>query len=167
VITSAFGKSAAGILCLSSDTFNKPTFPKDAFRDPESKRRTLMHAKILCPDSPNPAWFYIGSHNFSIAAWGRPKAREPGMVSIDGDGNEKKKKKNLKVFAKRLSTTTSSASYLQQRICPLLSPTVTHLSPTRTPAALPISPPFREIMVPEEARLRMMRLALKTYKFMN
>jgi len=93
VITSAFGKSAAGILCLSSDTFNKPTFPKDAFRDPESKRRTLMHAKILCPDSPNPAWFYIGSHNFSIAAWGRPKAREPGMVSIDGDGNEKKTKK--------------------------------------------------------------------------
>jgi len=25
----------------------------------------------LCPDSPDPKWFYIGSHNMSAAAWGK------------------------------------------------------------------------------------------------
>ncbi|CAG8588546.1 9628_t:CDS:10 [Paraglomus occultum] len=90
---SRHGPAGAGTIFLSRKHYEKSTFPKHVLRDSVSRRRgTLMHLKLILaytnqqPESPNynsqstdassaksrvTGWYYCGSHNFTMAAWGQ------------------------------------------------------------------------------------------------
>ncbi|CAD0105863.1 unnamed protein product [Aureobasidium uvarum] len=68
---------SAGTICLKSDWWKGPTFPRQCFRDYRSKRAgVLSHNKILYARGVNDkgqkiAWRYVGSANLSESAWGK------------------------------------------------------------------------------------------------
>jgi hypothetical protein len=67
----------AGTICLKSDWWRGPLFPRECFRDYRSKRSgVLSHNKILYArgindDGQKIAWQYVGSANLSESAWGK------------------------------------------------------------------------------------------------
>jgi hypothetical protein len=68
---------SAGTICLKSDWWRGPLFPRECFRDYRSKRSgVLSHNKILYARGINTegqkvAWQYVGSANLSESAWGK------------------------------------------------------------------------------------------------
>ncbi|CAD0081518.1 unnamed protein product [Aureobasidium vineae] len=68
---------SAGTICLKSDWWKGPLFPRQCFRDYCSKRAgVLSHNKILYARGVNDkgqriAWRYVGSANLSESAWGK------------------------------------------------------------------------------------------------
>jgi hypothetical protein len=68
---------SAGTICLKSDWWKGPLFPRECFRDYRSKRSgVLSHNKILYARGINDngqkvAWQYVGSANLSESAWGK------------------------------------------------------------------------------------------------
>lgn len=72
---------AAGTICLNRDWYEKPTFPRQTFRDYKSTRSGLLsHNKILYArgkqtqkdgSKKDVAWAYVGSANMSESAWGK------------------------------------------------------------------------------------------------
>ncbi|KAI4716632.1 phospholipase D/nuclease [Aureobasidium sp. EXF-10727] len=68
---------SAGTICLKSDWWKGPSFPRQCFRDYRSKRDgVLSHNKILYARGINDkgqkiAWRYVGSANLSESAWGK------------------------------------------------------------------------------------------------
>jgi hypothetical protein len=68
---------SAGTICLKSDWWRGPLFPRECFRDYRSKRSgVLSHNKILYARGTNGqgqqvAWRYVGSANLSESAWGK------------------------------------------------------------------------------------------------
>jgi hypothetical protein len=77
------GPDSAGTICLRESWYRKVTFPREVLRDHVSTRQGLLsHSKIILGHSISIAWVYVGSHNFSEAAWGK--------VSKDRQRNEYK-----------------------------------------------------------------------------
>ncbi|GAA6054986.1 hypothetical protein JCM3770_000479 [Rhodotorula araucariae] len=82
-ITGSFGGArGGGTLFCPVKTWESPSFPQHLFHKGQSKRaRVAAHTKIILAlhkfpaSSPAPAkhegWMYIGSHNFTSAAWGK------------------------------------------------------------------------------------------------
>jgi hypothetical protein len=68
---------SAGTICLKSDWWRGPLFPRECFRDYVSKRPGfLSHNKLLYARGTNAegqkvAWQYVGSANLSESAWGK------------------------------------------------------------------------------------------------
>jgi hypothetical protein len=68
---------SAGTICLKSDWWRGPLFPRECFRDYVSKRPgVLSHNKLLYARGINAnrqkvAWQYVGSANLSESAWGK------------------------------------------------------------------------------------------------
>ena len=68
---------SAGTICLKSDWWRGPHFPRECFRNYRSKRPgVLSHNKILYARGINDkgqqiAWQYMGSANLSESAWGK------------------------------------------------------------------------------------------------
>ncbi|KAI7901975.1 tyrosyl-DNA phosphodiesterase-domain-containing protein [Cokeromyces recurvatus] len=88
VESSRLGPSGAGTICLNSNTWKKPTFPKQIMCDSISQRQgTLMHSKYIIATLPSTfksskfltesnlgklrGWMYCGSHNATVSAWGK------------------------------------------------------------------------------------------------
>lgn len=69
------GPNKAGTVCLQKQSWTKPGFPRDIFRDYRSSRQGLLsHNKLLFvrgkKDGTSIAWVYVGSANCSQSAWG-------------------------------------------------------------------------------------------------
>ncbi|KAF4628738.1 hypothetical protein G7Y89_g9417 [Cudoniella acicularis] len=78
VAKSKGGIEAGGTVCMKSHWFDGDAFPRELFRDCESRRTgLLMHSKMIFVRPYQAlrdgavAWAYVGSANFSEAAWGR------------------------------------------------------------------------------------------------
>ncbi|CAO3618381.1 unnamed protein product [Cunninghamella blakesleeana] len=85
VVSSKLGRSGADTICLNTNTWRKPTFPKQIMCDAISLRPgTLMHSKYIIATLQNTdddkktkskdqilGWLYCGSHNATTAAWGK------------------------------------------------------------------------------------------------
>ncbi|KAG9193609.1 hypothetical protein G6011_03644 [Alternaria panax] len=80
------GPGCAGIVTLSPQCYNAPTFPKECMRDYDSMRRGMLsHNKLLfargCNKDGKPfAWVYVGSANISESAWGGQKVLKSGRM---------------------------------------------------------------------------------------
>jgi hypothetical protein len=67
----------AGTICLKSDWWRGPLFPRECFRDYVSKRpgvlshNKLLYARGVNADGQKVAWQYVGSANLSESAWGK------------------------------------------------------------------------------------------------
>ncbi|BGP45300.1 hypothetical protein JCM10450v2_001118 [Rhodotorula kratochvilovae] len=82
-ITGSFGSApGGGTLFCPVKTWDLPSFPQHLFHKGQSKRaRVAAHTKIILAlhkfpaNAPVPAkhegWMYLGSHNFTSAAWGK------------------------------------------------------------------------------------------------
>lgn len=78
VANSELGMRAGGMIHLNQKTLIGKEFPRHALCDYEnalnSQGRYLAHSKIMIHRTISHGhigWMYIGSHNFSMAAWGR------------------------------------------------------------------------------------------------
>ncbi|KAL1799411.1 hypothetical protein ACET3X_003448 [Alternaria dauci] len=80
------GPGCAGIITLSPQCYNAPTFPKECMRNYESMRRGMLsHNKLLFArgrkkDGKPFAWVYVGSANLSESAWGGQKVLKSGRM---------------------------------------------------------------------------------------
>eukprot|EP00818_Percolomonas_sp_WS_P009379 CAMPEP_0117445140 /NCGR_PEP_ID=MMETSP0759-20121206/5632_1 /TAXON_ID=63605 /ORGANISM="Percolomonas cosmopolitus, Strain WS" /LENGTH=615 /DNA_ID=CAMNT_0005237287 /DNA_START=105 /DNA_END=1952 /DNA_ORIENTATION=+ len=76
-----YGASGAGCIFLSRSQYNKGTFPRESFYRASSRNGFINHAKICLSIAPVgtdcngktilQGWALMGSHNLSVAAWGR------------------------------------------------------------------------------------------------
>ncbi|KAI8377756.1 tyrosyl-DNA phosphodiesterase-domain-containing protein [Radiomyces spectabilis] len=81
VLDSRLGPSGADTICFNSSLWKKPTFPRKVMHDAISHRAgTLMHSKYIIAtlhkrrtvgDPSLKGWVYCGSHNATMAAWGK------------------------------------------------------------------------------------------------
>ncbi|GAA97673.1 uncharacterized protein L969DRAFT_87780 [Mixia osmundae IAM 14324] len=78
------GTAGGGTLFCNRSTWENRHFPKECMRQSTSKRAgVVMHTKMILAqfrmsrhaqsDRP-PGWLYVGSHNFTAAAWGKSTA---------------------------------------------------------------------------------------------
>ncbi|KAI4674861.1 uncharacterized protein J4E84_010302 [Alternaria hordeiaustralica] len=80
------GPDGAGIITLTRQTYNAPTFPKECMRDYDSMRRGMLsHNKLLFARGRGKngkpfAWVYVGSANISESAWGGQKVLKSGQM---------------------------------------------------------------------------------------
>lgn len=80
------GPDCGGIISLTRQYYNSPTFPKECLRNYESTRRGMLsHNKLLFArgrrrDGRLFAWVYIGSANISESAWGAQKVLKSGKM---------------------------------------------------------------------------------------
>lgn len=84
------GPDGAGIITLTRQSYNAPSFPRECMRDYDSMRRGMLsHNKLLFARGRRRngkpfAWVYVGSANISEAAWGGQKMLKSGqMGSLD------------------------------------------------------------------------------------
>ncbi|GAA6000898.1 hypothetical protein JCM10207_004710 [Rhodosporidiobolus poonsookiae] len=86
LVNSYMGPEHGGTLFCPTSSWNTSTFPRHLFHRGQSKRdRVPAHTKIIlalhkyssnAPSSSpqkHEGWIYVGSHNFTGAAWGRPE----------------------------------------------------------------------------------------------
>ncbi|KAJ2666675.1 hypothetical protein IW148_000662 [Coemansia sp. RSA 1199] len=80
VVSNVYGKSAMQYIMAKRDVYENPNFPKAClFRVQPRVNRTVVHAKAIVARTSewqNCGWVYLGSHNFTPAAWGRLRRKE-------------------------------------------------------------------------------------------
>ncbi|KAH7402940.1 tyrosyl-DNA phosphodiesterase-domain-containing protein [Pyrenochaeta sp. MPI-SDFR-AT-0127] len=80
------GPDCGGIISLTRQNYNAPTFPKECLRNYDSTRRGMLsHNKLLFArgrkkDGKLFAWVYVGSANISESAWGGQKVLKSGQM---------------------------------------------------------------------------------------
>ncbi|KAF2126897.1 tyrosyl-DNA phosphodiesterase domain-containing protein [Dothidotthia symphoricarpi CBS 119687] len=80
------GPDCGGIISLTRQYYNAPTFPRECLRDYVSTRKGMLsHNKLLFArgrknDGRPFAWVYIGSANVSESAWGGQKVLKNGSM---------------------------------------------------------------------------------------
>ncbi|KAI4638687.1 hypothetical protein J4E93_009715 [Alternaria ventricosa] len=80
------GPDCAGIITLTRQAYNAPSFPRECMRDYDSMRRGMLsHNKLLFARGRKKngkpfAWVYVGSANISESAWGGQKVLKSGQM---------------------------------------------------------------------------------------
>ncbi|KAI4671556.1 uncharacterized protein J4E78_000052 [Alternaria triticimaculans] len=80
------GPDGAGIITLTRQAYNAPSFPRECMRDYDSMRRGMLsHNKLLFARGRRKngkpfAWVYVGSANISESAWGGQKVLKSGQM---------------------------------------------------------------------------------------
>lgn len=80
------GPDCGGIISLTKQHYNAPSFPRECLRDYDSTRRGMLsHNKLLFArgrkkDGKPFAWVYVGSANISESAWGGQKVLKSGKM---------------------------------------------------------------------------------------
>jgi len=88
VLESIFPQGA-GLLHFSQRSYQGNQFLKDhmcLWKPTEAQRTAIPHSKILCSsteEGTNVNWIYIGSHNFSQAAWGKLSAKKLAISNYE------------------------------------------------------------------------------------
>ncbi|KAL0485679.1 TDP1 [Acrasis kona] len=86
-VDTAKNSKVNGVICLRSSAYSGKEFPTHAFCDYQSNLKSqgcnLAHSKIIVHKSEvdgtsdgSTGWVYVGSHNFSMSAWGRLQKHE-------------------------------------------------------------------------------------------
>ncbi|KAJ2502629.1 hypothetical protein GGH96_000915 [Coemansia sp. RSA 1972] len=80
VTSNVYGKPAMQYVMAKQNVYANPKFPKSCmFRVQPRTDRTVVHAKAIVArtgERQNCGWVYLGSHNFTPAAWGRLRRGE-------------------------------------------------------------------------------------------